>query len=131
MMMTMTMTLLIAATALQTLPSPALERWEVTFTDSRGESAVDPESISRSGDEVTANVRTRLHRAPSTGQPVGGVMRYVFNCRTSSARLERADLYDGAGAFVTSHEERLEEQTVRPGTPVSTTMERVCRADAN
>jgi len=126
-----TTSLLLAAMALQTMPSPALERWEVTFTDSRGDSAIDPESISRSGDVVTVYVRTRLHRAPSTGQPVIGVLRYVFNCRTSSARLASADLYDGNGAFVTSHEESLEEQPVRPGTPVSTTMARICPAAAN
>jgi len=126
-----TTSLFLAAVALQTLPSPALERWEVLFTDERGDTAIDPQSISRSGDSVTAAVRTRLHRAPATGQPVIGVLRYVYNCRTSSARLERADLYGANGDFATSFEPEPPEEPVSPGSPSAMTMERVCRAGEN
>ena len=117
----------LALLALQTLPSPTLDRWETTGSDNRGESAIDPQSMIRSGDRVTAIVRTRIHRSASTGQPVVGVMRYSFNCRTNFARMESADIYNGDGGFVGSTGNDGPEEAVAPESPNAAALARVCR----
>ncbi|HTU11990.1 MAG TPA: surface-adhesin E family protein [Allosphingosinicella sp.] len=119
-------TLLLAALALQTMPAPTLDRWEGTGSDAIGESAIDPQSISRTGDVVTVIVRTRIHRSESTGGAILGVMRYTYNCRTDRVRMLAADVYDANGRFAGTAEAGPEEQ-IRPDSPNQRTRDRVCR----
>jgi hypothetical protein len=122
----MTITFLLAAMALQTMPSPSLDRWERTGSDSAGESAIDPQSIGRSGDVVTVIVRTRINRSDTTGGPILGVMRYTYNCRTNHARMGAADIYDGEGAFITTTENLEPEEPITPNSPNARTRDRIC-----
>src|ERR1051325_814319 len=96
----MTISLLFSALAMQVLGSPDTVRWESTGSDSAGETAVDPRSITRTGDVVRVNVRTRIHRSASTGRPIVGIMRYAYDCRANTARMEVTDVYQADGRFV-------------------------------
>jgi len=116
-----------AAMLLQTLPAPNLERWVHVGSTSQGDSAIDPQSITRTGDLATVVVRTSIHRSQTTGGPVVGVMRYAFNCRTRRGRLEVADLYRGDGTFVGSTVNEDPEEPVARRSPDGEALELACR----
>lgn len=127
----MTIALLLAAAAMQSLPAPTLDRWHRVGGDDRGDVAVDPQSIDRSGDEVTALVRIDVVRGTRTGTRVVGVLRYVYNCRASTYRMEAADLYDADGRFIGAPPLSPENRTdapVPPDTPNATVRDYLCGA---
>ena len=115
----MTITLFLAALALQSLPAPTLPRWQTIGGGETGSYAVDPESISRSGDEVSALVRIDVTRGERTGARVGGVLRYVYDCRADTLRVEAGDLYDATGRFLGAAPLTSALRTARPVPPGS------------
>jgi hypothetical protein len=123
-----TISLLLAAMAFQSLPSPMLERWEGVTSDAAGSSAIDPQSIRRSGDQVSVLVRTRIHRTASNGGPAMGVLRYVFDCRANTVRQDGSEVYEGDGRFIGASDARTLEEPIRAGSPNLAVRERICRA---
>ncbi len=123
-------TILLAALALQTMPAPTLDRWQRVGGDERGAFAVDPESIRRSGDEVTALVRIEVTRGARTGERVVGVLRYVYDCRADTYRMEAGDLYNATGAFIGSAPipENAPAVPVPPETPNASVRDHLCGA---
>ena len=124
---------LLLALAMQTLPAPTLDSWQRVGGDGNGDFAVDPGSIRRAGDEVTALVRIDVARGERSRARVIGVLRYVYYCRANTYRLEAGELYNGEGGFVGPAPLRPEHRAdapVPPGTPNAGVRDRLCGAPA-
>ena len=128
---------LLAALALQgaaattpALPAPGQSGWLRIGGDSSGEFAVWPPSISRTGNEVTADIRIDVTRGERTGAHVLGVVRYVYNCPRDTMRTEAAEIYSGDGERLGEtpiSAERRADRPVPPGTPSASVRDYLCR----
>src|ERR1041384_6106227 len=104
----------IASLFLQILQPLTIDRWVSTGSDAEGTTAIDPQSIRRAGNIVQVIVRTRINRS-STGRPIIGVMRFAYNCRTGTARLQVADIYREDGSFIGRNQNPPPEEPVPAG----------------
>jgi hypothetical protein len=125
--------LLLAALALTPVqqssetPSPMLERWERIGGDETGTVSIDPQTITRNGSRVRVYVRLELKS--DAGEELG-VMRYVYDCRARTARLEQLDTFYPSGRLMDSMPVDAEDQEDEPigrDTPNEAVLQRVCR----
>lgn len=108
----MTIAILAAALAAQTLPAPGAVQWEEVAQDGGGRYAIDPASIARDGDIVRFVMRATGAQANADGTDAA-VVRYVMDCRRRTWGVLAADAYRGA-AFAFSRETEAAEVEMRP-----------------
>jgi hypothetical protein len=108
----MTMLILAAALAAQTLPAPGAVQWEDVAQDGGGRYAIDPASIARHGDQVRFLMRALGAQANPDGTSAA-VVRYVIDCRRRTWGVLAADAYRG-DAFAYSRETGEDEIEMQP-----------------
>lgn len=119
----MPISLLLAAMALQTLPSPGLDRWQDVAADGQNRLAVDPQSISRTGARATLIVRARLQQ---DGAAILGVMRYSYDCEANTVSREGGDIYGADGRFLGAVGAGDANQAIPPRSLQATLRELAC-----
>ena len=125
----MLLSLLLAALAplpaQEEVPSPTLERWEVVGKSDRGEHAIDPETLRRSGDQVRVFVRVRL--TAEDGRIILGVVEYRYDCKAKTARRLQASLYEPDGTPRGAVPGNDVDEPIKQGSPSGDVANRVCR----
>lgn len=116
---------LLAALALQTLPSPDLDRWRELAARGEQQFAVDPQSVTRSGTRVSVLVRARTRDAEG---PAVGVVRYSYDCAANSVTRETGDVYDGGGHFLGTIDTPQPSHIIPPGSIHATLRDELCGA---
>lgn len=97
----MTMTILLAALAAQTMPAPDAVHWEQVADESDGPSFIDPASLERDGDIVC--FLNRSDRSVDDGSGVRRlVVRLAIDCRLRRVGFIGGDAYDESGRFLYS-----------------------------
>jgi hypothetical protein len=91
------MTPALLAMAMQALPAPTLERWEDLAVNGQNRVAVDPQSISRTGNRATLIIRSRAQQAAGM---MTAVTRYRYDCAANLVTRESMDIYAQNGAFL-------------------------------
>ena len=93
----MPITFLLAALALQSMPAPGLARWAPVEAEGVEDVAVDPRSVSRSGNSASLIIRTRIQDLNGI---VTAIMRYRYDCAANTVIREAGEMYDPAGNFL-------------------------------